>query len=227
MYKRVWKRLAAALFLSWAVTAPAHADVTVGTPSIGGNCYPFGCGYAGEYQQVYGSSAFSGPININTVEFFFPAGGNPWTDNTGSYTLAFYLTSQPVNGLSTTPASNEAVLLSNFGTFTPGLGYTFVGNSFSYDPALGNLLLDVIASGTPNDSNALSYSYASGDPMSNLYRSGGTGAYTTSTNGLVTRFSTTAVPEPSTWALLLLGFFAIGTVMRSRKSTQGILHQIA
>jgi hypothetical protein len=102
-----------------------------------------------------------------------------------------------------------------------------VGNSFSYDPALGNLLLDVIASGTPNDSNSLSYSNATGDPMSNLFRSGGTGAYTTSTNGLVTRFSASAVPEPSTWALLLLGFFAIGTVMRRRKSMQGVLHQIA
>ena len=85
----------------------------------------------------------------------------------------------------------------------------------------------MIASGTPSDSNALSYSNASGDPMSNLYRSRGAGAYTTSTNGLVTRFSTSAVPEPSTWALLLLGFFAIGTVMRSRKATQGVLNQIA
>src|SRR3954447_17427233 len=109
MYERMGKRLAAALFLSLAA-APAHADVTVGTPSIGGNCYPFGCGYAGEYQQVYGACAFSGAITINRVEFFFPGGGNPWTDNTGSYTLAFSLTSQPVNGLSTTPASNEAVL---------------------------------------------------------------------------------------------------------------------
>lgn len=227
MYKRISKRLAAALFLSWAVASPVHADVTVGTPTIGGNCYPFGCGYTGEYQQVYGSSAFSGPININTVEFFFPAGGNPWTDNTGSYTLAFYLTSQPVNGLSTLPASNKGVLLSNFGTFTPGLSYTFVGNGFSYDPALGNLLLDIIASGTPSDSNALSYSNANGDPMSNLYRTGGTGAFTTSTNGLVTSFSATAVPEPSSWALLLLGFFAIGTVMRSRKSTQATLRQVA
>src|SRR3954468_5677648 len=115
MYERIWERLVAALFLSLAVAAPAHADVTVGTPSIGGNCYPFGCGYTGEYQQVYGSTAFSGPMNINTVEFFFPAGGNSWTGTTRRPTLAFYLASQPVNGLSTNPASNEAVLLSNFG----------------------------------------------------------------------------------------------------------------
>jgi hypothetical protein len=28
---------------------------------------------------------------------------------------------------------------------------------------------------------------------------------------------TGAVPEPSTWALMLLGFFGIGAVMRRRK----------
>lgn len=220
MYQRVSKRLAAALFLSSAlVAAPAGAAVVVGTPSIGGNCYPFGCGYSGTYQQVYGASAFSGPININTIEFFFPSGGNPWTDNSGSYTLAFYLTSQPVNGLSTNPATNQGTLLSNFGTFTPGLSYTFVGNGFTYDPALGNLLMQVMSSGTPVDSNALAFSYASNDAMSNLYRSGGTGALTASTNGLVTGFSMTPVPEPSTWALMLVGFFAIGTVARQRKTT--------
>jgi hypothetical protein len=226
MSKNTWKRLAAAIFLSSAVVAPASAGVTVGTPTIGGLCVPFGCSYSGEYQQVYGSSAFSGPITINTVEFFFPQYGNPWTDNTGSYTLAFYLTGQPVNGLSTNPASNETTLLSNFGTFTPGLSYTFVGNTFTYDPALGNLLLDVISSGTPSDSNALAYSNASGDAMSNLYHPLGGGAFTTGTNGLVTQFSESAVPEPSTWALLILGFFAIGSVMRQRQTTRGILHQI-
>ena len=226
MYKRSWTRLAAAFFLSSIAASPALADVIVGTPSIGGNCYPFGCGYSGEYQQVYGSSAFTGPVTINTLEFFFPANGNPWTDNTGSYTLSFYLTNQPVNGLSTNPAANKGTLLSNFGTFTPGLSYRFVGNSFTYDPSMGNLLFDVIASGTPSDSNALAYSNASGDAMSNLFRSGGTGAFTTSSNGLVTRFASTAVPEPSTWALLILGLFAMGTVMRQRNRRE-VLRQIA
>lgn len=227
MSKRSW-RLAAALFLSSAITAPAYADVTVGTPTIGGLCVPFGCSYSGVYQQVYGSTAFSGPTAISTVEFLFPQYGNPWTDNTGSYTLSFYLTSQPVNGLSTNPAANATTLLSNFGTFTPGLSYTFTGNNFTYDPALGNLLMQVVSSGTPDDSNALAYSNATNDAMSNLYRPLGGGALTTGSNGLVTRFaSASAVPEPSTWALLILGFFALGTVMRQRKTNDRILHQIA
>ena len=227
MYQRLTKRLAAALFLSSAfLAAPAGAAVTVGTPSIGGLCVPFGCSYSGIYQQVYGSTAFSGSTAINTVEFFFPAGGNPWTDNTGSYTIAFYLTNQPVNGLSTNPATNATTLLSNFGTFTPGLSYTFTGSSFNYDPALGNLLMQVTSSGTPSDSNALAYSNASNDAMSNLYRPLSGGALTTGTNGLVTRFSSgEPVPEPSTWALMLVGFFAIGAVARQRKAT--VVRQIA
>ena len=220
MYKRISMRLAAALFLQSAIAAaPAQAQVTVGTPTIGGLCVPFGCSYSGVYQQVYGSTAFSGPTTINTVEFLFPQYGNEWTDNTGSYTLAFYLTSQPVNGLSTNPATNATTLLSDFGTFTPGLSYTFVGNSFNYDPALGNLLMQVMSSGTPGDSNALAFSNANNDAMSNLYRPLGGGALTTGTNGLVTRFANTpAVPEPSTWAMMLLGFFAVGMVARQRKA---------
>jgi hypothetical protein len=220
MFKRTSKRLGAALFLSASfIAAPAQAAVTVGTPTIGGLCAPFGCSYSGVYQQVYGSSAFSGPTAINTVEFLFPQFGNEWTDNNGSYTIAFYLTNQPVNGLSTNPATNATTLLSSFGTFTPGLSYSFVGNSFTYDPALGNLLMQVMSSGTPGDSNALAYSSATGDAMSNLYRPLGGGALTTGTNGLVTSFSVTPVPEPSTWALMLVGFFAIGTVARQRKAT--------
>jgi hypothetical protein len=227
MYQRISKRLAAALFLSSVfAVAPATAQVTVGTPSIGGLCVPFGCSYSGVYQQVYGSTAFSGPTAINTIEFLFPQYGNEWTDNTGSYTIAFYLTSQPVNGLSTNPAANQGALLSSFGTFTPGFSYTFTGNGFNYDPTLGNLLMQVTSTGTPSDSNALAYSSATNDAMSNLYRPLGGGALTTGSNGLVTRFSNTqAVPEPSTWALMLVGFFAVGAVARQRKTP--VVRQIA
>ena len=68
MYKRMSLRLTAALIMSSALVAPAAASVTVGTPSIGGNCFPFSCSYTGTYQQVYGASAFSGVTTINTVD---------------------------------------------------------------------------------------------------------------------------------------------------------------
>ncbi len=214
MYKRLSLRLTAALIMSSALVAPAAASVTVGTPSIGGNCFPFSCSYTGTYQQVYGASAFSGVTMINTVDFFAAAGFGALKSNLSSYTFSFYLTNLPVDGLTTNPALNRGTLLSSFGTFTPGTSYTFVGNSFTYNPALGNLLLDIQTAGSPNDFNAWSYSSTVGDQMSNMYRTSGTGPYATGSNGLVTRFSTTAVPEPSTWAMLLVGFFAIGAIAR-------------
>jgi hypothetical protein len=210
-----------------AFAGPARADVTVGTAdSFGGNCLPFACGYTGEYQQVYGASAFSGPITIDTVTFF-PRPDAAADNNTGSFTLRFYLTSRSVDGLSTSPATNETVLLSSFGTFVPGTNYTFTGNSFTYDPSLGNLLLDITTPGAMSLSDSFYFSSSSGDAMSNLYRSGGTGALTTSTNGLVTRFSNAgAVPEPSTWAAMVFGFGAVGFGLR-RKRKQRHLAQAA
>lgn len=223
-----FRRQLIAVVLSSSVffSAPALASVTVGTASIGGNCFPFGCGYTGTYQQVYGASAFSAPTTINNVEFFaspsFPLGSNGST-----YTLNFYLTSKSVDGLSTNPADNRTTLLSSFGTFVPGASYSFTGNSFSYNPLLGNLLLDISTSGSPGDTNALSFSSLSGDAMSNLYRSGGTGALTTGTNGLVTRFAqVSVVPEPGTWAMMLLGFAGVGMSTRRRRGALG-LPQIA
>jgi hypothetical protein len=227
MYIRGRRLLAAILLSSAFFTAPAHASVTVGTPSFGGNCFPFDCGYTGEYQQVYGSSAFSGPTTINTIEFFLTP-SSPVSSNLSSFTLSFYLTNKAVDGLSTSPSANETTLLSSFGTFIPGTSYSFTGNSFTYDPSLGNLLLDITTPGAPNGGNAFYFSSVTGDAMSNLYRSGGTGALTTGSNGLVTRFSQVeAVPEPATWAMMLLGFGAMGFSLRRRRPTTGKLLQIA
>ena len=48
----------ASLFLAGARSA--RADVTVGLPADpGGNCFPFGCAYLGEYQQVYSHTQFT------------------------------------------------------------------------------------------------------------------------------------------------------------------------
>ena len=58
------------------LTAGAFAaPITIGTAQSG-NCYPFMCNDSGtssgvsiDYQQVYTSSAFSGPVMINSITF--------------------------------------------------------------------------------------------------------------------------------------------------------------
>src|SRR5690348_567810 len=59
------------VLLAWALPATA-SPIVVGNPPDAGvdNCFPFGCAYEGEYQQVYSSSLFSGPITITDLEFY-------------------------------------------------------------------------------------------------------------------------------------------------------------
>src|SRR5262245_24710447 len=65
-------RLTVVVLVRMASAIPAVADVIVGLPADPntGNCYPFGCAYLGEYQQVYSHTQFSGPITITGLEFF-------------------------------------------------------------------------------------------------------------------------------------------------------------
>jgi hypothetical protein len=67
-------------------------------------------------------------------------------------------------------------------------------------------------------------------PFFNLYASGATGFLGVSENGSflqngsndlpATSFSVTLVPEPVTWALMLLGVFGVGTALRASQRKQ-------
>ena len=84
-------------------------------------------------------------------------------------------------------------------------------HSFFYDPALGNLLFEFINFSGEDQEFFFDSVIALGDSVSRLV--GGTSSAVTGTLdtlGLVARFTTTTVPEPSTLALLgagLLGLF--------------------
>ena len=91
------------LFLLTAMSA--SAGVVVGLPAdVGaGNCYPFGCSFTGEYQQVYNSGQFSGPITITDLEFYNTAVGTDATAMNGdSWTIFLSTTSADWNTLSGT-----------------------------------------------------------------------------------------------------------------------------
>jgi hypothetical protein len=82
---------------------------------------------------------------------------------------------------------------------------------FWYIPSQGNLLLDIAGFGGQTVfPGGLDGHFASGDSISRVFALNGNSLIgTADTLGLVTRFDMTVVPEPSTWALALIGCLLI------------------
>jgi hypothetical protein len=191
-----------------------RADPIVGTTNSD-NCIPFSCDALfgiSTYQQVYASSAFTGVTPFNQINFFLDL---PGTLDSGTYTIKFSYTSQAVNGLSiASPSANIGADETSFGSFTLGGGatpstLTFTGNTFAYDPAMGNLLMTINISGASDGAlNGFYNADSSGSVTSRAFF--GTSNDVADSEGLVTGFA--SVPEPSSMLLLgtgLLGLFAL------------------
>jgi hypothetical protein len=91
---------------------------------------------------------------------------------------------------------------------------------FFYNPAQGNLLLEVRnfmgTSTSPFDAVN-----TSGDSVSTLFASGADSTFgNVSTIGLVTWFTIDPVPEPSTWALVGIGFLLFGVYRHVRPKSK-------
>jgi hypothetical protein len=214
-------------------TVPAlAAPITIGVNNAG-NCYPGLCNDSGanvgpsiEYQQVYTSTAFSGVTPINSITFYFDQafGGNS-DILAGHYNISLGYTSKLVNGLSTNLGSNILSGLTLFSSTNQGGGtdanpfVTINGNSpFSYDPSLGNLLLEIDVFNqalVPNGSgNGYFQDDESGQSMSRAYCFHGASC-TTSSDGLVTTFNQ-VIPEPVTVSLFGVGLAGIAGLRRKR-----------
>lgn len=208
-----------------AYAAPASASVTVGElPGNSGNCFPFSCTYNGTYQQIYGANAFSGVTLFDTLTFYVDPGFEG-SVNTGTYDIKFYYSAASVDGLSTNGSANLGSAIGNFGSFTLTGQFVdstlvFSGVNLQYDPSLGNLLMNIAATTTVGGNTSFDSVFAI-DETARQYS--GLGLNGTDSLGLITTFSnerTNAVPEPATWAMMLLGFGVIGGAMRSRRRTQ-------
>jgi hypothetical protein len=195
------------------------ASLVVGTSSGGGNAFPFGGGVGGaatRYQQAYSASDFSGiggPFAITSIDFLGGSGNLA----PSTYTLYFSTITAGIDSLSNVNfGSNRGADNALFATLTlagtapPTL--MFAGTPFNYNPANGNLLLDIVVSPGGIQANTgfgghyQSTSNAFG--IFSRYHDFGMGNIGW---GLVTQFDYQAVPEPAVGGLigiaLVLGYF--------------------
>jgi hypothetical protein len=197
------------------------------------NIAPFGTTNELRYQQVFGASDFSAPgapLIITAIAFRpdalpVPQGPGSWTVSNLRVDLS--TTAMAPDGLSIFTADNigadNTTVFSGDWTYStvpvgPAAGpkafdiVLRLENSFLYDPALGNLLLDtrsdatsmtpfVIMDAADNPTDTVSRLFWIGDRDSPF------GSF--DTIGLIAQFEVTVVPEPATWALMLAGLIVL------------------
>ncbi len=166
------------------------------------------------YQQVFAASQFSGAGTITEIAFRSDAGiGAPFSTTLSNARIALSTTSRSPDGLSATFATNvgtdESVVFSGNLTLTsanpPGPGGTrdfdiliSLSTPFTYDPSLGNLLLDF-----QRDAATLRVHFdghdQAGDSISRVFgsRTSPIAEFGVDSFGVVARFTVTAVPEPA------------------------------
>lgn len=212
---------------------PASANVTVGVP-LTGNCYPFECNDSGvtigqsiDYQQIYSSTAFSGITSFNTITFFDTLFPGPVIS--GNYTITFSTTTAALGAaFPIAPLANTATFFSGALGGPIGTSFSITGATYNYDPSMGNLVMEVVVNnqaGVPNGSgNGYFDADDSGTATTRAYCLAGCGTSTNDSVGLVTEFSTVSVPEPASWAMMIVGFGLTGVAMRRRGGKTAAAH---
>jgi hypothetical protein len=237
--KRLSKAIATVgVCIALSMAASAQAGVIIGTADTG-NCYPFLCNDSGtdvgqsiEYQQVYTSTAFSGPISITQLTFYqiFAAQfGGSTTVLDGNYQISLSTTSAPVNGLSTNLASNIGAdntlfFNGNLGGMSVNPSLNITGGPFNYDPSKGNLLVDIFVTNQANVPNGSGNGYNDADSTGSVtsrayFLAGSTQFGNADSVGLVTGFNVASIPEPSGFVLAGTALIAgLGVSLRRRRA---------
>jgi len=212
------------------------ADAFLAVPGSVGNAESVGPFFVPtRWQQVYDSSAFSnaGFNGVSITALYFKGDGVSITN----IQLSLSTTSKAVDSLGPVFADNvgtdNTVIYSGFLMLNSGLGpSTFnllvtLQTPFHYQPANGNLLLDVrnFSGGilpVPPSIPTIDVSTVAGDSVSRLYATDVGAAFgTADTSGLLTLFVVDPIPEPSSLALLFLGTATFWLSARRRKLQLG------
>ncbi len=215
------RRFGGALFavalLGFCSTASA-GTIAVGAQNAGGgDCVPFGCGYHAQF--VYDASYFSSPVTITDLTFFNRFGSGNFNPSSMTFTLS--TTSSSVASPSATFASNTGADAQLFGTYVlagsmPST-FTFSGAPFAYNPANGNLLLDVVSTQYSTITGYANHNDDGTVPPFLVSRvvsftQGSATGFVEKNYGPVTEFTVTgasAVPEPGTLGLIALGMASL------------------
>ena len=207
-----------ALGLLAATIAPSHA-VIVGTANTS-NSIPFDTYLGGStYQQVYAGLS---SIDISSLTFYNSQhpGGTPATGQFQLY-LSYISASTNIANFDNTnvvfPAPSSLVYSGTLSSLANGKLEFTLSQTFNYNPASGYLMLTVYNPSLSGDGD-LFLDFVSNNPQTNGRFSAY--PYQAFNQGLVTGFNeqVAAVPEPSTWAMMILGFAGVGFLAYRRRN---------
>lgn len=210
---------------SAAIVVPG-ADANV--EGSANNGFPFSLGYNGRYQQAYAASEFgTGLLWISGMAFRLDGEyGSAFGPTTlTNFNIGLSTSNNAVGSLSSTFDNNiGADAVSVFSGNLTISGTTTVGvnpfdiivnfqNSFLYDPSQGDLLLNI---STDHGLFTTQFDAVNSPLVQRVFDIGGINDVSglVDSNGLVTQFRVTAVPEPGTLMLLSLGFAGLGFMRR-------------
>ena len=214
------KRMAVAVIGAWALTTPSIASAAI-LPSL--DRATFQASVNGSTLILQNFDAFADGATLTDDGFVTYASSS----GTPQITTAF-LTSTSPNGLGTTTSGFFQAADSTTFTFdSPITAFaidinTFADTAGAYDVMLntGDQAFSIFET-FPGVGTGEFIGFTSATPFTSVILTSNTGfAYTLDTLIYGEAAAVGGVPEPATWAMILLGFGAVGWAMRRRKRTE-------